>query len=132
MLILPAELRKIPWPAEVVLAETFAALTLRGDPTLLPIVPAVEVRFKVGVVILALLVMLLFEVIETEVVPLTALVRVTPPEVAVRATVLPVMVPPELVMLVAAVMLKAPPEAAVPAWEFPEMLILPAVFKKMP
>ena len=105
----------MPWAAAVVLAETLVAAILRGEPTLVPIVPAVEVKFKVGVVISAVLVMLLCDVIETEVLPFTALVRLTPPPVAVRETVSPVMVPPVLVTLVAAVILNAPPDAAVPA-----------------
>ena len=97
------------------LAETLAEVTVRGVAALVPMVPAVEVRFKVGVVILETSVMLLFCVTDTEVVPDTVLARVTPPAVAVRATVVPVMVPPVSVTLVAAVILKAPPEPAVPA-----------------
>ena len=97
------------------LAETLAEETVKGDAALVPMVPAVEVRFNVGAVILDTSVMLLFCVRETDVVPETVFVRVTAPAVAVRATVSPVMVPPVLVMLVAATMLNAPPEAAVPA-----------------
>ena len=78
-------------------------------------VPAVDVRFSVGVVMRAVLVMLLCEVMETEVLPLTALLRLTPPPVAVRATVSPVMVPVVWVILVAATMLNAPRDPAVPA-----------------
>ena len=115
-----------------VLADTLAAATLRGVAALVPMVPAVDVRFNVGVVIRALLVMLLFEVIETEVLPLTALARVTPPAVAVSDTVSPVMVPVVLVILVAATMLKAPRDPAIPACELPEMLIEPLELRNMP
>ena len=114
-------------------AETLAAATSRGEATFVPIVPFVDVRFSVGVVMSALLVMLLWEVIDTDVLPLTALVRLTPPLVAVSDTVSPVSVPPVLVILVPAVTSNAPPPApAVPAWELPEKLMLPAVERKMP
>ena len=70
---------------------------------------------------------------ETEVLPLTALVRLTPPLVAVSDTVSPVIVPPVLVMSVVAVTLKAPPFAPpVPACELPEKLMVPGEVKNIP
>ena len=114
------------------MAETLADVTIKGDPALVPMAPAVDVRFNVGALTWATVVMLLFCVSDTEVTPVTALLRLTAPPVAVNETVLPEIVPPVLVKLVAATMLNAPPEAAVPAWEFPEMLRLPAEERKMP
>src|SRR5262249_5812547 len=105
---------------------------LSGDVTLDPIVPVVEVRFNVGVVMFAELVMLLLDVIDTDVVPFTAFVSVTPPPVGVSDTVSPEIAPPVLVTLVAATTLNAPPDIAVPACELPEIFILPADAKKIP
>ena len=76
--------------------------------------------------------MLLFEITVTEVAPVTVLLRLTPPPVAVRETVSPVIVPVVLVMLVAATMLNAPPDARVPACELPDILMVPAELRKMP
>ena len=115
ILRLPAEFRKIPLPAVDVLAETLAEVTVKGVAALVPMVPAVEVRFNVGVVTFETSVMLLAWMMVVEVTPETVLARVTPPPVAVRISVAPVIVPPVLVILVAAVMLKAPPDPAVPA-----------------
>ena len=109
------------WPAALALALTLAADTPKAVPPV-PILPAVEVRLRVGVVIVPepVFVILALAVNETEVVPLTAPLREIAPALEVRLTVCALITPAaELVRSPAVV----PTVKVVAAPEAPDILV---------
>ena len=125
MFVATALLMLTSCPAEFAFALMFAAETVRALPPV-PIPPAVDVRFKVGVVISPepVLVMLALAVRETEVVPFTAPERDIAPALDVRLTVCALIVPAaELVTSPAVV----PTVKLVPAPDAPAMFVAAAL-----